>query len=59
LCEEKTVPFYEKLGWVRSGEPALVERDGEKVEWPEAFMYFEESDFEIHGKEIDLCVLPW
>ena len=59
LCEEKTVPFYEKLGWVRSNEAVLVERDGRKVEWPEAFMSLAESDFEINGKEIDLCGLPW
>ncbi len=59
LCEEQTVPFYEKLGWARSCEAALVERDGGKVEWPEAFMYHAASDFEIDGREIDLCGLPW
>jgi len=59
LCVKPTVAFYERLGWRRSCEAALIEHDGDKVEWPEAFMYHTESDRKQYDREIDLCGLPW
>lgn len=59
LCEKKITGFYERLGWSTTSEPVLVERDGEKVQWPEAFMYFAEPADTCFGRDVDLCGLPW
>ena len=59
LCERATVGFYERLGWKCSIEAAFVERDGKKVQWPEAFMYYAETDKGRNDREIDLRGLPW
>ena len=59
LCENKVTGFYERLGWSTASGPVLVERDGEKVRWPEAFMYFAEQADRRIGGDIDLCGLPW
>lgn len=59
LCEKSTAPFYEKVGWTRCHEPALVEQGGKKTEWPEAFMYHSESDKIKASSKFDLCGKPW
>ena len=59
LCENTVVNFYRKLGWTLNKGVALVDRDNEKTEWPEAFMYYAKSDCVVEANEVDLCGLPW
>ncbi len=59
LCLMENVEFYKGLGWRTSDAKVFVDRAGEKVPWPEYFMYHPKTDSDIQVKEIDLCGLPW
>lgn len=59
LCLRETIEFYKELGWRTSDAKVLVDRAGEKVPWPEFFMYHPKDDKDIQVKEIDLCGFPW
>jgi GNAT superfamily N-acetyltransferase len=59
LCADALVPFYAKLGWVRSeAQVRYAQPSGSKI-WAANCMILSEDARYASAREIDLCGLPW
>ena len=59
LCEERLLPFYERLGWKAVTCRVEITQPSGKVMWPERIMLLSKAGVVWQPGTVDLCGLPF